>query len=200
MQRTPRAALWIFLTTAGLAAGLLTALVIGVPLGRIANAMLVTGIVTSAVGAVLGTFQAVGLRRTLPRPSWWVVASAIGIGVGLAAGVTLVEQTGILITGTRPNIARLSLGTRAASLIAVGLFAGAMLGLAQSVVFRAQGLRVRHWIGSSAAGLAIAFASSAFLIEMVGLRFASAAGVIGFVILSGAMFGALTSRSLRNAV
>jgi hypothetical protein len=186
-------ATWISLTTIGLAGGLVAGLLIGMPLGQIVNAMVVTAAVTCVVGGVLGSFQAVGLRRTLRKPLWWVVATIVGVGVGLATGVVLVEQTGILITGKRPSLARLDAGMRALSFVAVGFVAGTLLGVAQWLVLRAQARQVKHWVLASGFALAFAFSSSSLLVDLSGLRIASAAGAITFLLASGAAFGALTS-------
>ena len=168
-------------------------------LGRIANAMVVTVAVTCCVGAILGGFQALGLRKLLAAPRWWVLATVLGVGVGLAAGVVIVEQAGILATGTRPNIGRLTLPFRTLSLFVVGLATGTALGCAQALVLRRQIPRVKGWAFSSALGLATAFAASSLLVDSVGLRFASLPGVIMFVVVSGAAFGVLTSKPLRSA-
>ena len=201
MQRSDRVGTgkWISLTTAGLAGGLIAGLLVGAPLGQIANAMIVTAAVTCLVGGVLGGFQAVGLRQLLRKPFWWIVATIIGVGAGLAAGVVLVEQIGILTTGVRPNLARLDTLMRAASFVTVGFVTGTVLGIAQWLVLRKQTLRVRHWVPASGVALAIAFSASSLLVDLSGLRIASATGVITFVLASGAAFGALTSWPLRNA-
>lgn len=190
---------WTSLTTVGLGGGLVTGLLMGMPLGQIVNAMVVTAAVTCLVGGVLGSLQAVGLRRMLSRPLWWVLATIIGIGVGLAAGVVLVEQVGILTTGNRLNIARLSPVARAASFVTVGLVAGTILGFAQWLVFQFQMPQVRHWVSASGIALAVAFSSSSLLVDLSGVRIASVAGVGLFVLASGVVFGVLTSWPLRRA-
>jgi len=191
---------WVLLTTLGLAAGLLAGLVAGIPLDKIVNAMITTAAVTLVVGAVLGGFQAIGLRRVLAQPVWWVIATAVGIGIGLATGVVVVEQTGILLTGVRPNIARLTPLLRAASLVTVGVVTGTIAGALQSLVFRQQHLDVKHWIAASGIGLALAFFASSYALEVIGLPFATLPGVIAFVVVAGAAFGALTIWPLQRAV
>jgi len=190
---------WTALTTLGLAGGLIAGLLVGMPLGRLVNAMIVTALVTCIVGGVLGTFQAAGLRRLLSKPLWWIAATIVGLGIGLALGVVLVEQTGILITGTRPRIAQLSAAMRAVSFVTVGFIAGTVLGVAQWVVLRAQRSAVRHWVVASGVALAVAFCLASVLVDVAGLRFASGIGVFSFLILSGLMFGGLTSWPLRSA-
>lgn len=152
-----RVAKWTTLTTVGLAGGLIAGLLIGMPLGEIVNAMIVTAAVTCTVGGVLGGVQAIGLRRTLRKPLWWIVATIAGIGLGLALGVVIVEQVGILATGSRPNIARIGAAMRALSFVTVGLVAGTILGVAQWLVLRAQAAGVRYWVPASGLGLAMAF-------------------------------------------
>ena len=190
---------WTVLTALGLAGGLTGGVLLGMPLGKIVNAMIVTASVTCAVGAILGSFQAIGLRRLLRRPLWWIVATVIGLGIGLAVAVVTVEQSGILITGHRPQLAHLSAPIRATSFVVLGLVAGAILGTAQWMVLRRQLPGVKHWIPSTAVGLAIALSTSSLAVDLSGLGFSSAIGAIAFVTLSGIAFGALTSRPLRTA-
>src|SRR5438309_2521412 len=136
MNKISEATQWTLLTMIGLAGGIVTALVLGKPIGKIVRAMLVTAIVTSLVGAILGGFQAIWLRRLLARPLWWIAATTGGVGIGLALSVVAVEQTGILITGQRPNVAHLSASGRALSFFAVGLITGIILCAAQWIVLR----------------------------------------------------------------
>jgi hypothetical protein len=195
-----RSSHWILLTAAGLGLGLVGGLVVGFPLGRIVNAMIVTGTVTCVVGAILGGMQSIELRRLPLKPIWWILATIAGLGIGLAAGVVVVEQAGILLTGTRPNVARLDTSTRALSFVVLGLVAGTLLGAAQSLALRKRAPRIKRWTVTTGVGLAIAFAGSSLLVDLASLRIASLFGVITFVIISGIAFGAITSRPLRLAV
>jgi hypothetical protein len=200
MKRVNLMIQWIALTTVGLAGGLIAGLMLGMPVGQIANAMITTAFVTCLAGAILGGSQAFGLRRLMAKPMWWTLATTIGIGLGLAAGVVLVEQVGILMTGNRPNVAQLSTVARATSFIALGFLAGTILGAAQWLVLRSQIPEVKWWILSSGVALAVAFSASSLLLDLIGLRFASATGAIAFVLMSGAAFGAITSWPLRHAI
>jgi hypothetical protein len=190
---------WTLLTMVGLSAGLIGGLLVGMSLKEVVNAMIITGVVTCVVGGGVGGFQAVGLRRLLGRPVLWTVATIIGIGVGLAAAVVLVEQVGILATGERPNLARLSGPIRALSFVTVGLITGGVVGVMQWVVLRRGAPGVKHWIPASAIALGVAFAGSSLLIDVVGLRIGSAAGAATFVIAAGFGFGALSAWPLRRA-
>jgi len=198
-SRTFNADRWTVLTTAGLAGGLIAGLLVGMPLGRLVNAMIVTASVTCVVGGVLGSFQAAGLRRLLSKPLWWIAATIVGLGIGLALGVVTVEQAGILLTGNRPRIAQLGTATRAISFVVLGVIAGAVLGVAQSVVLRVQKSKVRHWTMANGAALALALCLASLAVDVSGVRFASGIGVFSFLILSGVMFGGLTSWPLRSA-
>lgn len=199
MKKTVNVWAWTALTTAGLAGGLVAGLLLGMALEDLVNAMIVTAAVTCCVGAVLGTSQAFGLRGLLRAPIWWVPATLVGVGVGLAAGVVLVEQLGILLTGTRPNIARIGPAARGLSMLVVGLITGACMGAAQTFVLRRQAAHVRHWLAITSVGMAVAFGFSSLLVDLSRMKFASLGGVIAFVILSGITFGVLTSRPFRKA-
>src|SRR5215831_11605875 len=131
MKQSVSSANWTFLTTLGLGGGLIAGLLVGMPLGKLVNAMVTTAAVTCLVCGVLGSLQAFGLRPMLRRPSWWILATVAGLGIGLAAGVVVVEQAGILVTGARPNVARLGALARAVSFVGLGLVAGSSLGLVQ---------------------------------------------------------------------
>jgi hypothetical protein len=191
MKKISEAAQWTLLTTAGLGGGILTALLVGKPIGKIVGAMLVTAILTALVGAVLGGMQAVWLRRLVARPVRWIAATTGGVGIGLALGVVAIEQTGIFITGERPHVLQLSSPMRALSFLALGVITGLALGIAQWLV-----LHVRHWVITSAAGLAVAFTAASLLVDASLGGIASPAGLIAFVVISGALFGAATSLPL----
>jgi len=60
-------------------------------------------------------------------------------------------------------------------------------------VLRRQLPTVKHWIPSTAVGLAVALSASSVIVDLSGL------GAIVFVALAGLAFGALTSRPLSNA-
>lgn len=190
---------WTLLTTTGLAGGLVGGLIVGMSLAQVANAMIVTAAVTCCVGAVLGGSQAVALRHLLAAPFWWVLSSIAGAGVGLATGVVIVEQIGILLSGSRPNVAALDPILRAASFLVIGLVTGGCLGLLQSLVLRKRSLPVRHWWGTCTIALGCAFAASSAIVDLLRFRFASPLGLALFVLSSGVIFGIGTIRPLHRA-
>ncbi|HJX85254.1 MAG TPA: hypothetical protein VJ723_13005, partial [Candidatus Angelobacter sp.] len=146
---------WTVFTTLGLAAGMLSALLLSGSIQLVVGMMLVTPILTALVGAVLGLGQQACLRSRLARPSLWVAASGVGLGIGLAVGVVIVEQVGTFILGHRPNVGHLGPFARALSFCAIGLISGACLGAAQSIVVRRQALKVRGWIRTTALALGV---------------------------------------------
>lgn len=100
---------------------------VGFPLGGLA-AMLTVGRVDSPAaalagglitGGVLGTAQAVGLGRLLPKPAGWIAATAGGLAVGLGIGATAV-----------------GFATDMPSLMIEGAVSGLAVGAAQALVLR----------------------------------------------------------------
>jgi hypothetical protein len=191
---------WTLLTMLGLAAGIATALLLDRPIEAVVGMMLVTPILTFVAGAILGASQWLQLRSLLNHTRLWVLATCIGLGVGLALGVVTVEGVGRLLAGHRPNLFHLSVLWRAASLAALGLITGCALGAAQwLIVLRRRGPSA-NWIAKSAVSLAIAFSLSSLIVDGLVGGIASAPGAITFVLLAGAIFGAVTARPLLRAV
>ena len=187
---------WMLLTTVGLAGGIAAALALGGPVQRVVGMMLVTPILTCLVGAVLGAAQAVQRRGV----RWqWGVATTVGTGIGLAAGVVVVEQGGRFLTGQALRVAGLAPLLRAASFLVVGGVAGLVLGVAQWLVVRRETPRVKNWVTATTAGLAVAFAASSVVVDGLLGGMSSPAGGLAFVLLASVVFGALTSRPWRDA-
>ena len=199
MKRSVSTLYWTVLTTVGLGGGLVAGLIVGMPIGELVNAMIATAAVTCLVGGVLGCAQAFGLRTMLQRPFWWILGTIVGLGLGLALGVVIVEQLGILITGIRPNVARLDPISRAVSFIALGAVAGCLLGVAQWLVLRSQAPRIRGWVVTSTTGLALSFCASSVLLDLARVPIGSAFGAIAFVVTSSLLFGAITSQPFQHA-
>ena len=187
---------WTLLTMLGLAVGLAAGLLLGGPIGAVVGMILVTPAVTGIVGAALGTSQWLALRRRLAHARWWIAASAAGLGLGLAAGVTLVEQTGWLLTGHRVSLGALGPFERAGSLAVVGIVAGLALGAAQGLVLRRAGGGVRHWVWTSTLGFGGALALASLMADLAfgGLR--SPLGFVAFALAAGLLAGLFTAAPL----
>jgi hypothetical protein len=119
---------------------------IGFPLGGLAATALVGGITTPAegllgglaTGAVIGLAQWLVLRRHLALAPWWIAATALGMGAGLALGITL-----------------LGIDTAGMAFPLRGLLTGAGIGIAQFVLLRGSTARALAWPLVVAGGWAI---------------------------------------------
>ncbi len=104
--------------------GLLTDLAVG-PVDSPGRAVL-GGLLT---GAVLGAVQAWGLGQHRPAPSRWILATAVGLTVGLLVGAASVDY-----------------GTELSDLLLLGALCGAAVGALQAVVLTpALGRRALGW-------------------------------------------------------
>ena len=172
MTITPRSeAAWRFWAGWGLA-------FIGFPLGGLAATALVGGVITTvegviggaATGAVIGLAQWLALRRRLALTPWWIAATAVGMGVGLALGIALL--------GT--DTAGITLPLR-------GLVTGASIGIAQFALLRGNTARAFVWPFVVACSWAIGW----LVTRAVGVDLApqwsvfGAAGALTFQLLTG---------------
>jgi len=127
----------------------------GYPLGGYA-AYLLTGRVDGPgpavaggflTGVVLGAIQTWAMGQARPRPTAWILATAVGLMCGVAAGAALVDYQ-----------------TDLTSLVAQGAVTGALVGIAQAiVVVRRLGVLAFAWpiylSGTCAAGWAVTTAA-----------------------------------------
>jgi hypothetical protein len=109
---------------------------VGFPLGGVAAAALIGPITTpltgalggAATGTVLGAVQWLALRRGLSLSPWWIAATALGMGIGLALSIAL-----------------LGTSTDGSALPLRGLITGAGIGIAQFVLLRGASDRALAW-------------------------------------------------------
>lgn len=192
---------WSLLTMAGLAAGVLAALVLGEPLEAVVGMILITPALTCLVGAVLGAGQWLDLRRRVAAAWLWIPATCIGLGSGLALGVVLVEVGGQALIGHPVRVAQLDMAQRALSLAVVGLVTGLCAGAVQWLgVLRRLGAPALRWTALSGAALGIAFPLAGLIVDALLGGVASPAGVVALVLLAGLFFGAGTARAIARAV
>ena len=190
---------WTLLTMFGLAAGVVSALILESPIDAVVGMMLVTPVLTLLAGAVLGASQWLQLRSLLSQTRLWILATCVGLGIGLALGVVTVEQFGRLLTGHRPHVIQLSVFARAISFAILGSITGLSVGATQWIVVLRRHLQARKWIATSAVSLGIAFSSSSLIVDAVIGGIAHPLGLIGFLLLAGLIFGVGTAQPLLRA-
>jgi hypothetical protein len=154
---------------------------LGFPLGGVVASALIGPITTpldgalggAVTGAVLGAAQWLALRRRLPLSPWWIAATALGMGAGLALGIALM--------GTSTDGAALPLR---------GLITGTSIGIAQFVLLRGVSGRAPVWALIVALGWALGW----MITRAVGVDLAQQWAVFGS---SGALlFQLLTGLTL----
>ena len=190
---------WTTLTAIGLLGGIGVALVLGGPIQFVVGMMLVTPIVTGVVGAVLGGAQWLHLRHIMVKAGWWIVATILGMALGLSGGVVVVEQVGRLLIGHRPDVVHLTILQRAVSFAVLGAITGAIVSGFQWLVLRAQLPVVKGWVVTTTTALLVAFVVSSLFVDLAIGGFQSARGVVAFIGVAGLIFGGITSQPLRRA-
>jgi hypothetical protein len=187
---------WVALTVLGLVAGLALALPLGVPIFAIVGAMAGTPIVLGIVGLSLGTAQWPIIRRHMSSSWWWVVVSALGMALGLTAGVILVEQVGRALIGGQVNFRMLGVAGRAVSFGTIGVMGGGALGLAQWLVLRRHARSCKRWIRINSWSLGAGLACGSLLADALVLRSGSLASTVILLVIGSAVAGACTAKAL----
>jgi hypothetical protein len=187
---------WVALTIVGLVAGLALALPLGLPIFAILGAMAGTPVVLGIVGLGVGTAQWPIIRRHMPSSGWWIVLSALGMAVGLTAGVILVEQVGRALHGGPVNFRMLGVAARAVSFGTIGLMGGGFLGLAQWLMLRRHAPGCTLWITVNAWSLSVGLASGSLLADGLVARAGSLASTGILLVIGSAVAGAFTAKTL----
>lgn len=187
---------WTLLSVIGLAIGLPAGIVVGAPLEAIVGMMLVTPLMMGVVGSILGTTQWLVIRRLFKRAGWWVVLSAVGVGLGLTAGLVIVEAVGELIRGEPVRFASTGAAGLALSFAVIGFVGGLGSGALQGLYLRRHARGVGQWILSSALGMSAGFVLGFVVADFLlgGVR--TLPGAVGFLIVGGLIAGAVTGRAL----
>jgi hypothetical protein len=189
---------WMALTVLGLVAGLALALPLGVPIFAVVGAMAGTPLVLGIVGLSLGTAQWPIVRRHFSQSWLWIVVSAIGMALGLTAGVVLVEQVGRAVVGGPVNFRMLGVAGRALSFGVIGAMGGGFLGLAQWLVLRRHAPMCRAWIQVNAWSLGAGLACGSILADAIMLRPGSLGSAAILLVTGSAIAGARTARALAH--
>lgn len=185
---------WTVVTGLGLALGIAMGVLLQDPIEAVFGMILVTPIVTVLVGATLGTAQWLELRRRLGAAHRWLLATAVGLGGGLAVGVVAVEVIGEQILGHPVRLLASGPAAQAMSMLIVGFIAGSLLGLIQRAFVRSLG---RRWPLASGLGLGLGLAVGSLLANAVAGTLTSLAGFIVLVLCAGFALGSFTTRAVR---
>lgn len=187
---------WVVLSAVGVAGGLAAGLALGAPIESIVGMMLVTPTVMAIAGSILGASQWLWLRRRLRRSGWWILASALGLGIGLTAGVVVVEFIGRALAGEPVRFVSLSPAWRAAGVAVIGTLAGFTLGGMQWFVLRREVSGAGHWVLFSSLGLGIGLAGGVIAADLLFGGVGTPLGFGVFLALGGLVVGAVTGRSV----
>ena len=182
--------LWVLLTIVGLAVGFLVGFVLGhVVLGNVS--------VGIGIGAVVGIFQWLLLRRHIPHSAWWIPAAIIGLTVPLGLyGIAW------LIWGISFDLGWPMGGLGWAACFLAG---GAFMGRLQLRVLRRRVAEPRSWVFYSSIGWCLSVFPMMIIPDMTGdlpiplliLRNAIMTPAFGGILL-GAVTGIGLMRLLRH--
>src|SRR5262245_29286999 len=111
---------WVLLSTFGLAGGLAVGLGLSEPIEAVVGMVLVTPVVLTIAGSVLGTSQSLALWRFGRSGVLWVAATSVGLGVGMTLGIVAAETIGRAIAGQQVRLVSLSPLARVLGLGLVG--------------------------------------------------------------------------------
>jgi hypothetical protein len=131
---------WIAATTAGVAVAFAAFIAIFSIIGDPGGALF--PVIMTGFGLAIGMFQQRVLRRGLADARRWALATAIGLGTGIALAV-IVGLGGT--SGLAPQIAQGAVA---------GAVAGGIIGMLQWLVLRSRIPGARWWVASSIAGWA----------------------------------------------
>lgn len=190
----PASLRWIALTSLGLASGVGIALALEDPIDALVGMILLTPVLTLMAGGILGAVQWIELRSRLQSARRWLLGTAVGLGAGLAVGIVALEVVGQLLLGHPLRLLQMAPADRALSFLILGAISGACLGLAQQLLLRKGSYLPRNWFLLSAAGLGLGFPAGSLLADLLVENFASAAGLLILVLVSGAVLGGFTAR------
>jgi hypothetical protein len=126
---------WIVATTVGAAVGFALAALVGEALANVidpkVNLVIGEGTIEdlsgAMVGLAIGTAQWPALRRVVPGPRWWIIASVVGVALGYGTAEAVLELFELTVL-------------KSALVPSFGVIVGVFVGVAQALV-----LRLRAW-------------------------------------------------------
>lgn len=148
---------WMLTSSVGWVLGLAAGLAVGFALGGTVSAIASQSAFGAVLGASIGMLQWVVLRRQISGAGWWVLATAVGMGVGFALIRAVTLQTSAVLGGG-PLYGLVNGGL-------VGTLVGAM----QWLVVRSQISRAGWWVLASALGAGVGLALDRVAGQIVGM-------------------------------
>lgn len=192
---------WTAVCGLGLGVGLILAIALAGPLEVVVGMVLVTPVMLAIAGSVLGVGQSLAIGGRTARGSLrWIVASAVGMAVGMSAGVVLVEALGRAITGEQVRLVAIGVTGRFLGLALIGAFSGFAIGLAQAVGAKVSGEARRRWTLWCVVGYGTGLPLGGLIAGVLPGGLASPAGFAVFLGLAGVTAGLLTARHTRELV
>jgi hypothetical protein len=184
---------WVLLSTFGLAGGLAVGLGLSEPIEAVVGMMLVTPVVLTIAGSVLGTSQSLALWRFGRSGVLWVAATAVGLGVGMTLGIVAAETIGRSISGQQVRLVSLSPLARVWGLGLVGSITGLAVGLAQRAAVRNAASVNGPWVLTCTVGFGVGLPGGGLAADLLlgGLR--SLAGFALFLGVAGLITGLVTA-------
>ena len=188
---------WTALSTVGLVVGLPLGLLASGPLERVVAMMLVTPLMFLITGATLGSAQWLALRRRTGVGRRWVIASAVGLAIGLTGGTVAVEFVGELLTDRPLRLRSATPWQILVTMVVIGGAGGGAMGLGQwwSVRGGSSALSGR-WILSATAALAAGFLAGYLAAELLVGGVGSGAGAVVFLATASVVAGLITGRAV----
>ena len=148
---------WVLASSVGWVLGLAGGFAAGFAIGGAVSGIASQSAFGAVLGASIGTLQWVVLRRQIARAGWWVLATALGMGVGFA----LIRAVTPAVTG--------ALGGSPIYGLVNGSLVGTLAGTLQWLVLRKQSSRACWWVLTSAAGTGVGFALDQVVGQLVGM-------------------------------
>lgn len=184
---------WVLFSTFGLAGGLAVGLGLSEPIEAVVGMMLVTPVVLTIAGSVLGTSQSLALWRFGRSGVLWVAATAVGLGVGMTLGIVAVETIGRAISGQQVRLMILNPLARVFGLGLVGSITGLGVGLAQRAAVRNHAIGTGPWVLWCTVGFGVGLPGGGLAADILlgGLR--SLAGFALFLGVAGLLTGLVTA-------
>lgn len=180
---------WTALTALGLVLGAAAGVPLAPHVETWLGVMLVLPVVGAVMGVALGAAQWILLPEGLSRPGRWILATSVGMAVGLTLGTVAAELSGLERAG----------GQLVAAVLLIGLVTGAAVGASQAVALAGEGIARTRWVAACAAGTGLGSALGWSAASVAAGATFGPAGFAALVVAGGLGLGAATGASLRAA-